>query len=285
MVACECSSSGVPSSCADDRRQQCPRPLGGEDPGRVLHVDPVEVRVGGVLPGEVGVEGVVVHRADRVGQRPDHLVDAGLLEPARGLAGGVHVVHRVEDDDAVDPVDDQPVVDQLHGLGVGVLPGDEPEAGADELQLRRRHRRAGQPEPLPRVLAVGADGDAHGGARAVVQRPEADPLQQRRDLERRAPCAGRWRPTGSGCRRGARRRPVRRRPSARPHQLGVQEALEERRCRLPRRRTLGRPAAPGAPAPSSSRPSIRSRSRAARARATASSRSVPCTISLASSES
>ncbi len=58
-----------------DRREQGAGPLGGEDAGRVLDVDPVDVRVGRALRGEVGVEGVVVHGADRVGQRADDLVD------------------------------------------------------------------------------------------------------------------------------------------------------------------------------------------------------------------
>jgi len=164
MVECECSSSGfVPSAALSAGRSA--GPLGGEDAGRVLDVDAVEVRVGRELRGEVDVERVVVHGADRVGQGADDLADAGLLEPPGGLSGGVHVVHRVQDDDPVDPVGRQPVVDQLHGLRVRVLPRDETEPRSDELELCGRHLGSGEPDPLPRILPVDAHSDTHGGAR------------------------------------------------------------------------------------------------------------------------
>jgi hypothetical protein len=92
-------------------------------------------------------------------------------------------VHRVQHDDAVDAVDGEPVVDQLHRLGMRVLPADEAEPGADELQLRRWHQLPGAPEQLPRVLPMSAHQHAHRGTGGVVQRPEADPLQEWRDLQ------------------------------------------------------------------------------------------------------
>jgi hypothetical protein len=112
---------GVPE-LRRDRRDQGAGALRGEDSRRVLHVDAVDIGALAHLTGEVGVEGVVVHRADRERQRADHLVDAGPLEAAGGGARGVHVVHRVEHDHPVDSVGDQPVVDELHRLRVRVLP-------------------------------------------------------------------------------------------------------------------------------------------------------------------
>ena len=131
----------------------------------------------------MGVQLVVVDRADGVDQRADDLRGAGGADHGRGAAHRVHVVHRVEHDEAADPAQHQPVVGQLHQVRVDAFPGDEPEPRADELQRGVRHRRVGEPDALPRVLPVGAHRDPHVGAGGVVQGAEPDPVQHRGDLQ------------------------------------------------------------------------------------------------------
>src|SRR6185369_6853412 len=94
-----------------------------------------------------------------------------------------------------DPVRDETLVDEPHEVGMGQLPRDEPETG-DELKGRVRHCRMGPADPLPWILAMVTDGDAHVSAAGEVDRAQADPVQYRSDLQnlpgrelRRAPQA------------------------------------------------------------------------------------------------
>ena len=131
--------------------------------------------------GDAGVERVVVHRRDRVGQRPDDLGAARLLRDPRGGPRRVHVMRRVEHDEAVHAVAHQAPVDELDHLRVRPLPGDEPEPGPDELQRCVGHRLAGDPQQRPRVFPVRPHGHAHRGRRRVVKGPEPDPPEHGRD--------------------------------------------------------------------------------------------------------
>ena len=103
---------------------------------------------------------------------------AGLLGDPRGGPRRVHVVRRVEHDEPVHPVASTRLrVDELDHLRVRPLPGDEPEPGADELQPRVRHRRAGQPQQRPRVLPVRPHRHAHRGATTSSPAPGTRPAR------------------------------------------------------------------------------------------------------------
>ena len=82
-----------------DRRDQRPCPVRGEQAGGVLDVDAVEVRGGGHPCREPGVEGVVVDVADGVRQRRDDLAGPGPPDGGGGGQDGIHVVHRIQDDE------------------------------------------------------------------------------------------------------------------------------------------------------------------------------------------
>ena len=166
-----------------DRRDERPRPFRRQQAGRVLDVDPVDIAAAGHPGSQPGVAGVVVDLAERVGERADDLLAAREPDQVRGAADGRHVVHRVEHDEPRHPVGHQPVIDQPHHLFAGGLPRDEPEPGADELERGAGHGRPGQPDPFPRILPVGPDGDAHVGAGGEVQRPEPHPVHDRGDLQ------------------------------------------------------------------------------------------------------
>ena len=166
-----------------DGGDQRPRPVRGEDARRVLHVGPVDVRAVRVLRPRSRRRTRRRARRTRVGERRD---DLGAAPPAFLT---IRAVSRTASMSCVGssttnrsiPCVDQARVDELDHLGMRPLPGDEPEPGADELQPRVRHRRAGQPQQVPRVLPVRPHRHAHRGARRVVQRPEPDPFEHRRD--------------------------------------------------------------------------------------------------------
>ena len=182
-------------------------------------------------------------------------------------------------------------VDQLDHLRVRPLPGDEPEPGADELQRRVRHRRPADPQQRPRVLPVPPHRHAHRGGRGVVERPEPDPAEQRRDRARCARSAARSPPTATGSRPAATRPPAQRsRAIDHPERLRPPARLQEpaRGTPCPRRPAANsgvcqqrRDAAPGSSPPRRRRtgPGRRAARRAPR-RGRA-----PCAMTLASSES
>ena len=260
------------------RRQQRRGALGREEPAGVLDVDAVDVGGRGEQRGEPGVERVVVNGADRERERRDDLGPACLADLAADASAASMSCIGSRTTKRSMPFATSRVVDQLHELRVREFPGDEAEPGADELQRRGRHRGAGEPDPLPRVLAVGAHRDAHGGAGGEVQRAEPDPVDQRGDLQHvagakpgRAPqalvavAAARRRRVGSISARAGLRLASRsgRAPGG---EVGIRgdRGVQARWWRR-RRSWCGRAR------------------RGARRRASA--RSAPCTISLASSES
>ena len=135
---------------------QRPYPLMRQDARRILDVDAIDVGRDGELCRKPGIECIVMHRTHRVGQRGDDLGGAGLANHSRRAEQCLHVVHRVEHDEARDAALNQAVIDELHELRMGHFPGDEAKARADELEVRARHQRPREPDQLPGVLAVHA---------------------------------------------------------------------------------------------------------------------------------
>ena len=162
--------------------------VGGQEARWVLDVEPIEVRRFGERGRQVGVEGIVVRVAQRIGERADDLGAAFLAGHARGGEHRLEVVHRVEHDETGDAVARQAAIDEPHDLRVQRLPGDEAEADADELQRRIGRRLAHQADALPGVLAIVLDRDAHVRRGDEVDGAKADPVHDRRDLRGIAAC-------------------------------------------------------------------------------------------------
>ena len=185
---------------------QRPRPLRGEDPGRVLDVGPVDVRAVRVGGRDAGVERVVVHGRDRVGQRPDDLARRRpswrsprwpAPRPCRGSGRarrtGPSRCH-------------QRRVDERDDLGVRPLPGDEPEPGADELQRRVRHCGRGSAAAAP-TGPPGASAPTRPSRSMTSSRaPGTRPGRAAARSWRCARCAARSPPTATGSRPAATRR-------------------------------------------------------------------------------
>ena len=176
-----CSSTGAPGR--DEVRGELAHGVGRQQAAGILEVEAVDVRAVRERGDALGVVRVRVHGADRVRQPDDDLLDALLARHPRGAAERLRVVGRLGELEAADAVADDAPEREPHHVLVARLPGDEAHAGRDEVEERVRHRRAHQPDQLPRVLAVEAHGDRHVRARREVERMEADALQRRRDRE------------------------------------------------------------------------------------------------------
>ncbi len=167
----------------DEVRCELAHGVGREQAAGILEVEAVDVRAVRECSDALGVVRVRVHRADRVRQPDDDLLDALLARHPRGATKRLRIVGRLGELEATDAVADDAPERQPHHLFVARLPRDEAHAGRDEVEERARHRGAHQPDQLPRVLAMEAHGDRHVRARREVQRVEADALHRRRDRE------------------------------------------------------------------------------------------------------
>ena len=165
----------------------------GQQPAGVLQVQAVHVGAVGQRGRPLGVVVVGVDRADRV-REPDHdLLDPLLARHPGQPSEPRRVVGRVGDLKAADPVAGHQPERQPDHVLVGGHPRDEPHPGADHPQRRVRHRRAHQPDPLPRVLAMEAHRHRHVRARREVERVVADPVHRRGDRDH----VGRGQPGGA----------------------------------------------------------------------------------------
>ncbi len=170
---------------------QCPGTLRCQQSRRILEVQAWNVRGRGERAGEIGVESVVMHGADGVGQAREDLAaflanDAGEIEE-RG-----QVMHRIDEREARDAVAHEAAIHEPHEVAPGRFPGDEAKAGRDELQRRIGRRGPHGADELPRIFLVSADGDAHVRAGVEIERGEADAIEHRRDAQRlgRIECGG-----------------------------------------------------------------------------------------------
>ena len=164
------------------RRQLADRVRGQEAAG-VLQVQAIHLGAAGQRGRVLGVIGVRVHVADRV-REPDHDLLEALGAGDRGQPSQTSgVVGRVGDLQPPQAVANRKCIRQPHHVLGGRHPRDEPHAGRDHPQRRRRHRLADEPDPLPWILAMEADRDRHVRARGEVERVVADPIERRRDRQ------------------------------------------------------------------------------------------------------
>src|SRR6185312_11283011 len=154
-----------------------------QKPAWVLEVEATDVGAVRERRDPLRVVGVRVHRADRVGQPDDDLLDALLAGDPGAAAQRLGVVRRLRELEAPDAVADDAAEGEPHHVLVARLPGDEPHPGRDEAQERAGGRGTHQPDQLPRVLAVEPHGDRHVRAGSEVERVEADALEGGGDRE------------------------------------------------------------------------------------------------------
>ena len=167
----------------DEVRGQLAHGVGRQQAARVLEVEAVDVGAVGERRDPLGVVGVRVHGADRVGE-PDHdLLDAFLAGHPGDAAERLGIVGRLGELEAPDPVAYDAAEGEPHDVLVARLPGDEAHPGRDEVEQRVGHRRPHQSDQLPRVLAMEAHRHRHVRARREVERVEADALERRRDRQ------------------------------------------------------------------------------------------------------
>ena len=153
---------------------------------RVLQVEAVDVAAVRERRDPLCVVRMRMHRADRVGQSDDDLLDTLLAGDPGGAPEGRRVVGGLRELEAADSVAHDAPEGEPHDVLVAWLPRDEAHAGRDEVEERGRRGGAHQPNQLPRVLSVEADRDGHVRARREVERMEADPLHHGSDCERLA---------------------------------------------------------------------------------------------------
>ena len=122
-----------------------------------------------------------MHRADRVGQRDRDLLDALLPGDHGNSPQAAGIVRGVRHLEAANPVANHAAEREPHHLLVDGDPGDETHPRGDEAQGGLRHRGAHEAKPLPRILAMEANGHGHVRARREVHGMEADPIHGRSD--------------------------------------------------------------------------------------------------------
>ena len=163
--------------------RQLPDGVGREQAARILEVHPIHLGAVGERGRALGVIGVGVHGADRVGQPDDDLLDP-LLASHRGQPPDARrVVGGIGDLQPADAVARDEPEGEAHHVLAGRHPGDEAHPGRDHPQRRVGHGRAHPADALPRVLLVKADRDRHVGARGEVERVVADLVEHRRDRQ------------------------------------------------------------------------------------------------------
>ena len=142
-------------------RRQRADALRRHEAARVLQVEQVDERAGRERAGEAGVERVVMQVGQREGQCAHHFGFAFLFDEASRFQHGIGVMHRVQHDETTDAVALQVAIHQTHEIRVGLLPGDEAQAGGNKLQRGARHGGAHAPDAFPRVVAEVTHGHRH----------------------------------------------------------------------------------------------------------------------------
>ncbi len=170
------------TNAGTDGRNQRACALGSQEAGRVLDVQARDIGRSSEHAGEIGVKGVIVYGADRVGEPGEHLATL-LANHPRAIEQRLAVVHGIDQCKSRDAVFHQRAIGESHELRVGGLPRDETKAGGDELQRRMGRCGAHAPDQHPGVLLVRAHAHAHVSARGEVDRVQPDPVHDRRNLQ------------------------------------------------------------------------------------------------------
>ena len=68
-----------------NRRNQAARTFRAQQAGWVFDIQSINVRRRGQLAGQIGIEGIIMHGTDGIGQRRDDLAATGLANHARGF--------------------------------------------------------------------------------------------------------------------------------------------------------------------------------------------------------
>ncbi len=197
-----------------DGRNQGLRPRGLEQPARVLDIERIDERTRCELARPLDVVGIVMDGTQGEHQRHDDVFAAALLHHA--CAGHVRfrIVHGVREAEAPDAVARQRAECERHEIRAGGLPGYEPKAGRHELQRRMRRRGRHESNPLPRVFLLVSHRHTHVRRGREVDGAKSDAVHHLGDGQRSAPYLYPTPPTGTGCRRAARSRPIELQPCA-----------------------------------------------------------------------
>ena len=163
-----------------ERRHQRPRPLGREQPARVLDKDRIDAELD-QLARLARVIVVGVHGAERVDHAAGN-VEPGPLRRAHRHLHIAHVVERVVGRVVADAVGENPLRRQLDDIVGEKLEGEQALPARHHDERRMLDPAADDAHALPRVLAQIAHADVEHGAADQIDGFEAGAIEPRRDV-------------------------------------------------------------------------------------------------------